>query len=217
MSYFFSVVIGAIIAGIIAYAIQFQLLREARKQRDDDIKLTMLAQAHKLLVKAIRINGNLYAIHSHIENSFREAEERGFVGEPWRFIKSLTNLPQPIHFSDHELAMLLSLKDQMAFNAMCELDELHNNIIEIANLFSKDRAALTARLGPKYCVNEIVIGDTESEELAPLRPHMFELDGLLVQLGRSTAATLEQSQSALDQLSRVLGNKLDMTYHFKFD
>jgi hypothetical protein len=217
MSLFLSVIMGAVIAGIIAYAIQFQALREARKQRDDDRNLAMVAQAHTLLVKAIRINANLNAIHDHFENSFREAEERGFTGEPWRFIRPLTNLPQPINFSDREMGMLLSLKDQNAFNSLCELDESHNNIIEIANLFSKDRIALTARLDPALNVNGIITGDTQGEEFRPLQLHMFELDSLVVQLGRSTAASLEQSRSALSQLSSVLGNKLDMTYHFKFD
>ena len=113
---FLSAIFGAIVGGMIAYAVQIKALREARNIREQDRKQVQQALGNSSIFKMIRIYSNASQIQQYIEECFKEAERDNFKGVPWRFVRPLANPPSDIHFSPDEMGMLLSLKDNDLFN-----------------------------------------------------------------------------------------------------
>lgn len=80
---FWSAIAGAVVGGVIAYAVQIRALREGKRQRADDQKSIQQGLGNSLLFKMIKIHSNIHGIHRHIEECFETAAKRGQKGEPW--------------------------------------------------------------------------------------------------------------------------------------
>jgi hypothetical protein len=209
-------VVGAVAGGLIAYIIQAQALREARRQRNEDHKRTQQGLGHSLLFKMVRILSDFHGIHQHFENSFEDAGKKGFGGDdPWSFVLPLANPPEPIHFAADEMGMLLAQKDDDTFNSVLPMDIVHNSLIEVLKVFNAERRALGERLRPEEVngVNgAVVTGVMDRDEALALRPRMIEVNGLINSLRTSARTDFQEANEALNKLSTTLREKLGLRH-----
>lgn len=212
---FWSAIAGAVVGGIIAYIVQWQALREGRRQRAAESKQAQQALGHSLLFKMIRVLSGIHGVYDHIEGCFEQAKQQGLGGEPWSFVLPLANFPDPIHFSADEMGMLLAQKDDETFNAILSMDVIHNSLVDAARIMSVERRALAERLRPAEAKGSTLAGVLSKEEMLVLRPHMIDVNSLVENLRAISKANFIEADQALKKLDNVLRNNLGLRHKLK--
>ncbi len=205
-------IVGAVVGGSIAYMVQVRALREARTQRDEDHKRLQQALGHALLFKMVRIHSNFYGFHRHFEDFFAEATRRGHKDEPWQFVLPLVNPPDPVHFSSEEMGMLQALKNDDVFNFVLPMDVIHNSLIVAVKVLNTERAALTERLKIHEAEGAVLSSNLDRDQTPALRPRMINVNSLIEAIRANAKRGFEESNEALDELQKVLQDKLGLAY-----
>lgn len=207
---FWSAIVGAVVGGLIAYAVQTQALREGRKLRDEDHKRVEHALGYSLLFKMMRIYSDFYGIHEHIESCFQKAARDKFEGAPWQFFLPLANPPEPVHFSSEEMGMLLALKHDDVFNSVLSMDFIHNSLIDAIKVLNTERRALTEQLKADEATSTLVGGVLNKQQMLALQPRMIEVNGLIEDIRARAKMDFEESHNVLGGLHKVLTEKLGL-------
>ncbi len=152
---FWSAIAGAIVGGVIALGIQLLALHAAAKDRREAAAERQKALGHALLFKTIQIYSHLRSFNGHLKDAQAVAEKAGQKTIIWQIVLPFANLPQRVHFSTDEMAMLLSLKDDDLFNDLVSMDELHNSTIDIFSTYTARRLSLTAELPTSSMEGEV--------------------------------------------------------------
>lgn len=140
---FWSAMAGAIVGGLIAYAMQTQVLSEARDQREEDFNRVQRGLANSLLFKMVRIMSSFRYIDHHMKEAYGRAEEGD---QPWQFVQPIINPTPRVHFTSEEMGMLLAQKSDDIFNSVASIDEVHNALITVLEQHSVHRQDLMQRL-----------------------------------------------------------------------
>jgi hypothetical protein len=209
---FWSAITGALVGGMIAFAVQMIALRAGKRERSEDYKLVQQGLGNSLLFKMIRVHSNFDAIHRHIEACFEGAGRRGLEGEPWQFVLPLAHPPNPIHFSSEEMGMLLAQRDDEVFDSVLSIDVLHNSLIDAVKTLNDRRLALTERIAAGKVEGEVAISGLAQAELLAIRPRMIELNTLIEQLRADAARAVDESGEVLNRLHKLLREKLGLPY-----
>jgi hypothetical protein len=212
---FWSAVVGAVVGGVIVFAVQMYALRENARQRREDHLRIQQAQANSLLFKTLRIHSNFYQIHRHLEDCFELAGKEDLEREPWQCYLPIANPRDSVDFSSEEMGMLLSQRDDDAFNLVVPLDAIHNSLIAAVRVLNERRIALTERLKPDKAEGNVLSGTLDQQEMLALRPRMIEVNTLLDGLRGRVKKDFEQSDEALERLQRVLRKKLGLAYRLE--
>ncbi len=209
---FWSAIAGAVVGGLIAFAVQLVTLRASKRQRDEDRLQSRQALGNSLLFKMVRIHSDIYGIHHHLETCFDSASKRGLGGEPWNFVIPLANPPSAIEFSSDEMGMLLAQKDNDLFNAVLSMDVLHNSLVDLIRLINSSRKELTDRLRVDRVDGTVLTGVLRPEERLALQPRIIEVNSLIEQVRIQSKKDCKESGEALDRLAEVLRDKLGLSY-----
>lgn len=208
---FWSAIVGAIVGGAIALLAQLVALRAAKNQRNEDRLSIQRALAYSLLFKMVRIHGNLYGIHHHIEACYEKAKESREQGNPWQFYVPLANPPESVVFSPDEMGMLFSLKDDEVFNSVLDLDVAHNSLVKVVELITSSRRELTRSLKVSSVDGVKLAGVFNDQELLALRPQMIEVDSLIESARTQATTDYKASLEAVEKLNSSLRKKLGLT------
>lgn len=202
-------IVGAVVGGVISLCIQLYTIRAAAKQRTEESAERRKTLGHALLFKTMRIYSHLRRLDTHLEESFTRAEIQG--RQPWQVLLPLANLPERVHFSTDEMAMLLSLGNNDFFNEFVSMDELHNSTIDVFDTYKKQRLALTSQL-PAEIEGAVATTVLNQQQMQSLGPKMVELDGLIVQIRKHSNKDQENALVLLKRLNQILRDKCGLTY-----
>jgi len=182
----------------------------------NDRKRADQALGNALQFKTIKIHSNIIGFPRHIEECFEEAITRDPNAEPWQLMLPLANLPETINFSADEMGMLLSLKHDDIFNAVVDMDIVHNSLVEAVRVMNAERRALTEKLQADRVNNRVVSGSLDPQQALAIRPRMIEVNSLIEGIRGSAARNNAQSRSALRQLNELLRKELGLTFRLHF-
>jgi len=217
---FWSAIAGAIVGGLVALCGQLVAFHEAKRQRIADERQRHRALGNSLLFKMIRIHSNIHAISKHFESCLNDASRAGFKGEPWQIILPLANPPEFIRFSPDEMGMLISQGCDEVFNAVMEIDAIHNSLIAAIKAFNKERILLGERIAGTSEVENaegnVVSGIMTKEQFQVLRPIMIGVNSLFNAIRSDVQRDAAQSQVTLNKLHSLLRNKLGLPYKLAF-
>jgi hypothetical protein len=206
---FLAAISGAIVGGLIAFAIQLIVLRQARKQRDEETRERQQAIGQALLIKMIKIHSTLFGMHRQLEDFFENASNPKL--EPWEFVLPLANLPQFVSFSTDEMSLFLSLKNNGLFNSILHMDEIHNTTIDSFRTYRELRASLTSSLAAEM---EGIVGTTNftKPQYDFFRPKMVEINQLAIDLRERCNIDQQESWEVLEALNSALRNAIGLKY-----
>ena len=206
---FWAAVVGAVVGGIIAFAIQFVILRAAARQREEEAAGRRKALGHSLLFKMVKIHSHLHHFHAYLEEPFEREQEGGSRREPWQIVLPLASNPEHVHFSSDEMAMLLSLKNDDLFNDVIPMDEIHNTTIDLFHTFKERRFALTSQLPAKM---EGMVGETKltEEQMLFLRPMMVEVNDLITSMRQRCELDARDAWNVLTRLHSGLKDEVGL-------
>ncbi|HEX8166548.1 MAG TPA: hypothetical protein VF601_12265 [Beijerinckiaceae bacterium] len=207
--------LGAVIGGGISLWAAKIGLREARKQRAEDRDERQKALANSMIFKLRRIYSTLANMNENLERA--EKKEAELKCDPWQTFKPIINVPGPIYFTSDEMALLLSLKDNDLFNEIAELDEAHNALLEALKEAGNHRRSLTDQLKSLAVgiEGDAVTGEMSEKQMRTLRPTMLEVDSLIIDVRINIRKDTERSGRALEQLVRLLREKVGITYQLQ--
>lgn len=204
-------IVGAVVAGCIAYLIQISALREAKRQRSEDLLQRRQGLGLALLFKVIQIHSNCTHIAKLAEEVFERGTSNGMT-EPWQFVIPPANIYDSIHFAPEEMAMLLGLKDNETFNKVADLDVKHNSLIQVMTTMAAQRRALGERAKPISADgNRFTVGFDRETHLM-LRPLMIEVNDLFEFVRSDGRKFSDESHAALNLLNDLLRERLNLRY-----
>jgi hypothetical protein len=213
---FWTTIGGAMVGGGISFLIQLKNLREARANRREDRLRTDQGLSQSLQFKMTKIHSNIHAIHQHIEECFEEVLKKEPKAEPWQLMLPLVNLPETINFAPDEMGMFLGLKHDDVFNAVVDMDVVHNSLVEAVRVMNAERRALTERLQAEMVEGRVVSATLSREQAMDIRPRMIEVNSLIEGIRASAARNDKASREVLRRLNEVLRKELGLTYRVYF-
>ena len=212
---FWSAIAGAIVGGLIAYFIQIKVLREGRKQREEDLRRTQQVLGNSLIVKMIKIYSNIRLLHKHLEDCFRASNHKDSQQEPWQFYRPLVTLPNTVFFSSEEMSMLVGMKNDHILNLVLPLDTVHNTLLSTVANLQKERAILLEQLKADKFIGEIGTVVFDQDELLKARPQMISINQMFEGLRAHAKRGTGESKEALYALHKLLRDKLELHYNLE--
>jgi hypothetical protein len=206
-------VIGGIISTIVAFVIQKRGVTAARKQREEDRAEVRRALGYSLLFKMIKLSSNLENLGKTLQESFNNAKESGFAGQPWQFVQPVVPKSDDIHFSPDEMAMLLSVDDKV-FNEIAALDDLHNQTTALFELYGQKRQATLSRFSGSVSGSQVSASLTP-DEVAWLMPRAMEMNSLIEMMRVRSIDDAKIAWDVLVKLRDTLDTKLGIKHRLE--
>lgn len=206
--------VGAMFGGLIGLLGQLVALSAARRDRKEQRKNVERALATSLLLKVTRIVANVLHIQNHIEESVARAATESVSGELWQALWPIANPPEAINLTSDEMALVLSSKDRIVFNAVLSMDTEHNGLLATLRLYSDYRRDLLARLPAPQDLRGASVGTSKlslKEKLA-LQPAIDEVASLAEQLRSDAKRNAHEFRHALSALQTLLKKQLNLGY-----
>jgi hypothetical protein len=166
--------------------------------------------AYSLLLKMIKIHSDLFKLWQHVQEQRLLAHEHGSPPDVWGFFRPLASLPTIVSFSSDELALLFSLKDDDAFNAVLSMDEVHASDLANLQTYAEKREALTQLLPGAQMTGPVGGIDLNNEQYLRFAPFSVQLDMLVADIASSVEKHAMETEDALVRLHKVLTDKLHM-------
>lgn len=211
----FGALLGAVVGGLITFLLQLHAQRRAAATRETDRHETRKALAHAILFKLIKIHSRFKIFSDHIENAFAEAEAAPFQNEPWQFVRAVATNPSHVLFTADEMTLLITLKEDDLFNGILSLDDAHNTMVDLFDLYRSKRDELTHVLPPQAFVGEIGSATLTAEEVLPYRPLMIEANGLVTAMRPWALKDAHDTEALIRSAQKAFGEKLGMKYRLK--
>jgi hypothetical protein len=190
--------VGAVISAGVSFMIQRANLKAAKAQREEDRFETRKAHAYSFLFKMIRIHSSIAQLSKAMVDTIKEAEADGINGTLWQKLIPMGNLPPRVKFTAEEFTLLLSL-DVNLFNEIGPYDDVHNSLLDQAELYGQKRHEMMERFGAKM---NGAVGSTvfTAEELEWVSPRAFVLNQLAETLLKQSAHDAAESKNLLTKV-----------------
>ncbi|MBX5170175.1 MULTISPECIES: hypothetical protein [unclassified Rhizobium] len=208
-SEFWSALVGAIVGGLIALFIQKQEQNAARRERKDDRRMEAKSHGYSLLFKVISIHSSLTNIKKTIDDRLALAK-REKIELISAVLLPIANLPTPVEFSPAEMAMLLSLKNDDAFNAVVSLDKIHNSIIPIWTIYDAKRAAIPTQSENHVFDKTQGRGKFDIMQGSHFEASVYEIETLANELVRRAEVDFLDADKAMKMLVPLLNDRLKL-------
>lgn len=207
------ILFGAAISAFVSFLLQRNSFAEARQQKEKDRREVRKALALSLVFKMIRIASDLNNLGKCVSESVDRARKDGFTGMPFQVVVPIVPLPDSVRFSPDEMALILSL-DNNLFNEMGPLDELHTSTIAIFALYNSKRVAALDRLGAEMTG---MIGTTTltREQKLWFDPRAVELNQLVDIMIERSGRDTKEAWTAFDRLTAVVSKEFNMKLSFE--
>lgn len=208
---FWSAVVGAIVGGLIAFAINWQSLRFAAKAREVEHSQRQQSLGRSLLIKLVRIQSDLSICHRCFQHISDDAVVQDLAASPmWTQVPPLTWLPETISFTTDELALLIELGEPRAFDAIASMDRIHAALIGLLHQLNQHTQLLRDRLKPEDIREGVATVDMTSEEFRAHLPKIVEVNDLVRSIIKSRSKDLDDTENAMTALRRVLKEHLNI-------
>ncbi len=210
LSAFGGAVIGSIGSGLINFFLQRKSLAAAKALRDADRRDVRKALGYALFFKMIRLSSDLAQLGQPVRDGVEKAKREGST-VLWSHVLPVALLPDPIKFSPEEMALVLSLDNEL-FNHMAALDDLHKSTVELFRLYGNMRKDLTDTLRPSAMVGQMGSTLLTKEERDRIQPRCVELDVLINGMFGRTQQDGKLAWDCLRHLHRVLEKEFDLKH-----
>jgi hypothetical protein len=213
-SEFLSAIAGAVVGGLIAFLVQLQALREARKERAAQKREEENAAAYALFFKVLSISNNL----NHIKNYVIEARTllNSRAEMPLHVaLKPLANVPSPLFFDAAEMALLLALKEPRTLNAVLSLDAIHNGVLPAWHLYASKRERFNQMVTITGIESNTGIAAITFKRGSAAEGLMYELRELAEALAARAERDAEKARVALEALIDTLNRRMNLEINFQ--
>jgi hypothetical protein len=210
VSAFGGAIIGSGLGGLINFFLQRKSLAATKALRDADRREVRKALGYALFFKMIRLSSDLAQLGQPVWEAVEKAKREG-SSVLWPLVPPVAALPDPIKFSPEEMALVLSLDNEL-FNNMAALDDLHKSTVEIFRLYSDMRKELTNTLRPSLIVGQMGSILLTKEERERMQPRSVELDMLINGMEGRTQQDGQIAWHCLVRLHRVLEKEFDLKH-----
>jgi hypothetical protein len=202
-------VVGAVISGVITVAMQFVAVGAARKERVEEREERLRSLAHSLLIKAGRLYGSLDILHAALQEGLNEQLE----GRPWQKVQAVGNLPDPIHFTTEELALVASNNWLEAFQLLVAVEEGHKTVVGLWRDYGAYRDGLLELMPPPEEMTGLRGAPSVTrEQLIQYGPRMAVLDHMVETLGLDSEINLTNAARLLDLLNPALKKRFKLSF-----
>jgi hypothetical protein len=210
VSAFGGTIIGAFLGGVISLFLQRKSFAEAKAVRDTDRREVRKALGYALFFKMIRLSSDLAQLGQPAQVAAEKAEREG-NSALWPKVLPIAPLPDPIKFSPEEMALVLSLDNEL-FNDMAALDDLHKSVVELFRVYADMRRELTNTLRPSMVVGQVGTTVLTKEERDRIQPLSVELDVLIRGMAERTQQDGKIAWDCLARLHSVLEKEFDLKH-----
>src|SRR6266436_3005569 len=210
VSAFGGAIIGSVSSGLVNFFLQRKSLAATKALRDADRREVRKALGYALFFKMIRLSSDLTQLGQPVWEAVEKAEREG-SSVLWPRVLPAAPLPDPIKFSPEEMALVLSLDNEL-FNNMAALDDLHKNTVEIFRLYGDRCKELTNTLRPSAMVGQVGSTVLTKEERDRIQPRSVELDVLIRGMVERTQQDGQIAWACLARLHHVLEKEFDLKH-----
>lgn len=208
---FWSAVIGAVVGGLIAFAVNRQSLRFAAKERETEHKRSQQSLGRSLLIKMIHIQSDVIICHRCFEHISEEAIAQDLAESPmWTQVQPLAWLPRPIVFTTDELALLIELNELPTFDKIASMDRIHGALTSLIRQFTEHAQLLRDNLQPTEIVEGVATVVLAPEALAKRLPKIVEVNDLIRSIVKYRGRDLKDTENATTTLRSALKKHLDI-------
>lgn len=204
-------IMGATVGGFISFGLQMQALSAARVQREKDMLDAQKTLARSFVIKLSKLYSHLAQLDHRMKTLFADIAAKPMPKpELWASVQPLVPLPDLIHFTNDELTLLLTLKLDDLFNGVVMLDEAHNSVIGLLDIFNRRKIELNNSLVPDEFSDMTAHIILTQEQLNSARPGMLEVNQLVEALRENVDRSAAESLSLLNRIVTAFNEKLEL-------
>jgi hypothetical protein len=196
---FWSTLIGALVAGQLAFLIQWAGYRHAGRLEKTAKREADLTTAIAVLLKVSKMASNLWGIKQHMANALALAATENETGElSWEFVQPVAGKTLDVEFNDAERVFIVT-RLRSDFLGVLQLADVHNNLVDIMRIYS-DRRIEVGTLLPVHAVSGTqATTNLLDEQLSLLMPRILSMQSLVTPL-------LKRSKQDMTQAISVFGS-----------
>jgi hypothetical protein len=213
-SEFWAAIAGAVVGGVISLCIQMVALNAAKNERREERQESRAALGRSLMYKLMRIASDLHNLHQHVEESYAAVPSEAH-NDPFTFILPLANHPEYVHFSEQEVSLVMSFKDDDLLDELMSLDVVHNGLIDVFKTYQVMRNELLEKM-PAQMKGNIGTTKLNESEMLFVRPRMVAINMLLEQARTRAKGDYSDARSTLVKLHKALTVELGFAGKLQF-
>ena len=208
--------VGAATSGYFSYLFQRRAFHQQRKLREDEILQSQRALGRALIIKLSRIHSNIRTIYQYLRESLRMQDQTDPPMEPWQVVRQLAPLPSPVRFTFDELGMLMGLGNDDVLNSVLSMDAVHDSILGLVQTYHSQREELLARLPISTVQGSLATSRLSMDQATALQLPINVVNGLVNELATHTDRGFRESGQALEDLCKLLRDKLKLEHRVEF-
>lgn len=201
-------IVGAAIGGIISYCLQRQAFAAETVKRDQDKLERQQTLARSFIVKLTILYSHVSQLDRTIKQVFATANATGH--ELYQIALPILPIPSAVTFSTDELTILLTLKLDDQFNDAAMMDERHNNLYGILNIFNEKAVEFREKVTPQAFTGMMGHIESTNAQLQELRPYMLALNQLVIALRDQSDALTKDSWALVTTVTAGFNSKLNL-------
>lgn len=211
---FWAAIAGAVVGGVIALGLQLIAIWAGRRDREADRKEVQKALALSAFFKTMKIASNLFQFHLHMEEAFA-AVDRKVHSEPWTFVLPIANLPDAVHYTTDEQALVLSFDKVELSDKLMSLDAVHNGLVRVFETYAIMRKSFLDGLPAEMSEGNVGKSTFDKEQMKVLRPKMVEMNMLGQAMRDNAKFDYEESRGVLETLQSAVKEKMKIEIGFE--
>lgn len=212
-SEFWSAIVGSLVGGAIALAIQLLVFLDARKERKRQSDEIIAATAYTLFLKLQSCGNDLKLFAQHVAEATARAEQ--FHWEMWQAMVPIPNLPCHQEFKSEENVLLLRAKKFALFNRIRDVEVTHHSSILAFQLYLDRRTELGKQMGSMMNgdIGSVILDAAQMHALGPL---MADVRGLASSIAGTAEEYASEALSAWrdysDLMEEFTGHSLELDF-----
>jgi hypothetical protein len=155
------------------------------------------------MAKVIKMMSNFHNIMRLMDIAMARLKTDKFRdAEPWMAVQPFASRPPVVVFTDKEVVFALSTRRAGLSTEIIELQDMHNDFVELVNLYSDNRSALRDLMPTEPISGYFGRTELDQDKVRSLMPRLMELNSLIdainqfgpsnLVLSKKLFATLEQ-------------------------
>lgn len=200
-------IIGAVVAGGIAWILQAQNLKAQEQLIKGAQAEHKRALAHSLIHKLMKISSDVSNLRAHVEKSL----ERSDQVQMWPAVQGIANIPNEVILTADELWLLSDAEATALFTEAFEVEGIHRAYVKILDHYSTRRLELGDMVPSMSTTHEpgsdYIVGENERRIL---EPRMVELNSILTDIVEEGDKQEQRAAQLLFRATDHLKQNLDL-------
>jgi hypothetical protein len=212
-SEFWSTIIGSLVGGAIALAIQLMVFRDARKERKREADELTEATALSLFLKLQSCGNDLAIFAQHVADAAARANAMGW--EMWQAMVPIPNLPPHQDFKAEEMIFLIRSKNFDLYNRIRDVEVTHHSSIVSFQLYLDRRTELGSQMG-SVMNGDIGAVALNAQQLQALGPLMADVKGLAASITETASEYSVEALKTWKDYTNTLEGLIDQRFELDF-